>query len=157
MKITTKNIISLAQAVLAIVMLILFCAAPAVKFSIGAFGISASETFTAPQAWLGSDGGDASFGGVMTLIFVILLIVAPIAKFVLEFCLKNTKFSAIINFVIIALSALTAIFLFCGATGLMINLDSTDGFSLAAGAIINAILAIFFAASAVIDQFVLKK
>lgn len=161
MKFTMKNIFAIAQAVLALVAIFVMFA-PAVIITTDLILTTAQTELTGFQAWLGATIEsneyftlqiDASFGGVFTLIVLILLVLAPVAKIFV----KDAKIKMIVNVAICVLAIVAAIFLFCGTTQLMVNTDEAlKGASLGAGAIVPAIVMILVGASAAVEQFVLK-
>lgn len=167
MKLTKKTLVSFAQIVLALALIFLMLA-PCVTYTVEIFGSSSVTKFTGFEAWLGSADSlalvnEASFCGILTLVFAILLALLPCAKVVLN-CLKNKKFNTLIDFVILGLSVVAAIFLFCGASRLMLNVDgdfwdaatAAGKYGLGIGAIIDAIIAIVLAVSAAVDAFLIK-
>ncbi len=148
----TSAIVAIAQVALAVVA---FCMlfAKAVKWSV----ISGIEKkYSGFEAFLGKeDGFNATFGGVMVVILLIAVAVLALLKIFLP------KMSKLFNFIIVAASVVTAVFLFCGTTGLMIDMDifktSDLNLSLMVGAIIPAIIAILNAGASLVDVLVLDK
>lgn len=158
-----SSIVALAQVVLGIVAFcILF--AKAIKWELNS-GISFVDNlvnknvtveYTGFEAFLGKeDGFNATFGGIMVVILLAAVVVLALLKIFLP------KLSKLFNFIIVAASIVTAIFLFCGTTGLMISIDDVKtsdlNLSLLAGAIVPAIIAIVNAAASLVDVLVLDK
>ncbi len=163
MKLTKKSIISIAQAALALVAILLFFA-PALVYSTKLLGQEIVVELSGFQAWLGADieskyfttNIDASFGGVFTLILVILLILAPVATLFLN----DEKINKYVNFGIIGLGIVAAIFLFCGKTGLMVNIEDTkylEEFKLGLGASLPACLLLISAIASAVSTFLIKE
>ncbi len=153
MQFTKTNILKIAQAVLALVALLLFFA-PALSADVFGKTINLSGF----QAWLGGEinvagiaiNAELTFGGVLAVILVIAAIALPVVKlFVKE---EVVKF---LDFAIMGVAVVAAIFLFCGTTGLMCSFDAS-GYGLGFGAIIAAILLIVEAVASVLLQFVIK-
>lgn len=155
-ELTKKTIVLCCQLLLAVVAFFLLFA-PGIKW--GDTGINGFQVFfgyTAKGSVISVTYSGASFGGIVSFIFMIAIIVLPVAIFFI----KNDKIKMILNIVLAVLALIVAIFLFLGTTGLMFNWtlssDRPTNLSLGAGFIVDAILFIIIAAGAVVNQFVLK-
>jgi hypothetical protein len=160
MKLTKKSIIYICQAVLALVALFLLFA-PAIGYK------NSDATTSGFKVIFGYDTTvinakvrvlDASFGGIMTFIFIIAAIAIPCVMFFI----KDKKIVFILNIVLTAIAVIAAVFLFLGTTDLMLNpatknVSAADlNATLGAAFIIDAILFIFIGALSVVNQFVIK-
>ena len=153
---TKKQLVLCCQVLLAVIAFFLLFA-PGINW--GSTAISGFQVFfgyTEKGNYVSVTYSGASFGGIMTFIFMIAIIALPI---VINF-IKDKKIKMILNVILATLAIIVAISLFLGTTGYMFNYTFTDSrptnLSLGAGFIVDAILFIIIAAGAALNEFVLK-
>ena len=142
-----KNSISLAQSLLAIISF-LFLFLNCVKYY--------DQGVSGFTAWLGANGGKASFGGGLFLFFIILLLIIPLCKVFLE--KQVASFRSLLNYIIIGIAANSIILLLFGGTRLMVNVNKTviKNIHLAFGAVLEIFLMVCIGGASAVDEFVLK-
>lgn len=150
----TKRIIGVCQAVLAVGILMLFFLNCLVIDPVKGVDLS-GKSFNGFKAYLGYTSDFApSVGGVMTVVFLSIVLVLAILKTALP------KLSIIWNSIIAFFALFVAIFLFCGTTSFMINeknniLSLYGWFSdikLGVGAILGGIIGILILAASICDE-----
>lgn len=158
-KLSSKQLIAIAGALLLLIAYFLL-SATCVKYTY--------EGYADPIPYSGKTVWHGSFGNVVLLILFIVAFLASIAKLIF----KSPLLQNVFNFVVIGAAVVGIVFLFCGATRLMIpgtkaEWDILNGarpevfaggsYKLAGGAIADAILLLLTGAGAAVDQFVWKE
>lgn len=158
-KLSTKQLIAIAGALLLLVSYFLL-SATCVKYTY--------EGYADPIPYSGKDIWHGSFGNTVLVILLIVAFLASIAKLIF----KSPLLQNIFNFVVIGAAVVGIVFLFCGATRLMIpgtkeQWDILNGarpevfaggsYKIAGGVIADAILLLLTGVGAAIDQFVWKE
>ncbi|MCR5706637.1 MAG: hypothetical protein K6G48_07580 [Acholeplasmatales bacterium] len=155
MKLSKKQLFAICEIVLGVLALVLLFA-PALHYE----GLLVEYDWSGYEVFFGTvDWFDASAGGIITFILLLVIVCAGVLKF---FMPKQMK---IFNFIIIVCGVLAGIFLFMGCTDFMANIagddvkfsDVKDYYDLGAGAIVSAIFALCAAAVACLDEFFVKK
>lgn len=158
MNFVKKHIIQLIEIVVILAALIIYFALP--QFSVKYDGFD-KESFNGGGITFGTYGGfNVSFGGIFLILVVIIAITAATVRMFKE------EFAFVLNMVTAAACGVSAIFLFCGRTDIMINqaagtmrsFSKQDGISvlLGYGSIVAAVLFVLCGISAFIDQYVYR-
>ena len=161
---TIGNILMCCAALLALIALIVGLCAPAVSYTVEAFGKSSTTTYSGVQVAFGyTEKGTLANVEVWNFSFMnfltYLLVLVGIVFAVLAILGKLDKISGIVA---IACFLIAGIFFFCAlafsvpATDLIQALKD-DGYALGAGAIVAGILSIISAVLVAVKAFVIKK